>query len=328
MRSISFCVIEPEEYMPFLPKFSNCQDCKISYNAKNSQGSLPDPYDVCSPCPYHSRVNVINQYFAKKRSIFNPHGALSVKCVFSGGEVFYDVDGLKYTLTEKNYLIINEGKKYLTSIDSETEVNGFCVLFGRNFAGDVLKTLIQPIDLLLEDPYSPCVQPVLFVEKMYDHDEFITPILASLKKSMDGQVSFEWFEETLHLLLEKLLNLHRELYPKIDELQGVKEKTKIEIFRRLCRAKDFIESSFRESINLNAMARIANLSKHHFLRLFSQAYGKTPYQHLVDLRLDLARTMIETGNGSVTEICMKTGFRDLSNFYRLYRRKYKTSPGA
>ncbi len=328
MKPSSLCVIEPEEYTMVLPKFDNCKECKISYKAAHSEGPFPDPCDVCSPCPYHSRQNIVNQYFARKRSIFNPHGALSVKCVFSPGEVFYDVDGLNYTLTEKNYLIINEGKQYLTSIDSETEVNGFCVLFGKNFAGEVLKTLIQPIDLLLEDPYSPCVQPVLFVEKFYDHDELITPLLIGLKNSMNETITFEWFEETLHLLLEKLLNVHRQLYPRIDEIKGVKEKTRVEIFRRLSRARDFIDSSFNESIDLNAMARMANLSKHHFLTLFSQAFGKTPYQYLVDLRLDIARSLIEAGKTPVTEVCLKTGFKDLSNFYRLYRKKFKTSPGA
>jgi len=327
-KSSSGCVIEPEDYTPVLPQFTNCKDCKISYNSSSPQGFRPDPYDLCSPCPYHGRLNVINQYVTKKRSIHNDHSALSVKCVFSPGEVFYDVDELKYTLTAKNYLIINEGQRYHTFIDSETDVNGFCVLFGRSFSGEVLKTLIQPIDMLLEDPYSPCAQPVVFFEKMYEHDGMITPLLQSLKNSMSTAVSYEWFEETLHLLLEKLLIVHRSLYPKIDELQGVKEKTRIEIFRRLIRARDYIDSSFHESVDLNTMARTAHLSKHHFLRLFNQAFGSTPYQYLVDLRLEKARSLIEAGNDSITEVCMRAGFRDLSNFYRLYRKKFNAFPSG
>jgi AraC-like DNA-binding protein len=326
MKSSSGCVIEPEEYIPVLPKFDNCRDCKISYKALGSHGPCPDPDDPCSPCPYHGRVNVINQYVARKRSIHNNHSALSVKCVFSPGEIFYDIDGLKYTLTEESYLIINEGQQYHTFIESETDVNGFCVLFGSSFSGEVLKTLIQPVDLLLEDPYSPCSQPVVFFEKMYRHDDMITPLLLSLKGSMARVVSFEWFEEMLHLLLEKLLMVHRSLYPKIDELKGVKEKTRIEIFRRLSRARDLIDSSFHEPIDLSAMAEAAHLSKHHFLRLFSQAFGSTPYQYLVDLRLEKARTLIEAGSDSITEVCLKTGFRDLSNFNRLYKKRFNAFP--
>ena len=329
MNTFSCCVIQPDCYVAVLPEFHDCRSCKLAFKSgpmKTEDANDIDPHNPFSPCPHHGERNLINLYVAKRRSIENFKSALAVKCAFSG-TVYYEIDGLKYSIDRSRYLIINEGQRYHTFFDSPGEVQGFCVLFGRKFSREVLRTMAEPTDLLLEEPGGTDTQPLSFIEKLYAHDNLVTPMLLRLKESMRKKITYNWFEESLYMLLEKLLVVHRSLYDKIDELESARKQTKAEIYRRLSRAKDFIESSYNEPIDLSAMAQIACLSKHHFLRLFSQAFGKTPHHYLMELRIEKAAELIEKTSHSITEICYSVGFENLSNFCLLFKRKYGVPPG-
>jgi AraC-like DNA-binding protein len=78
--------------------------------------------------------------------------------------------------------------------------------------------------------------------------------------------------------------------------------------------------------NLDTMARAACFSKFHFLRLFRQAYGATPGRYRSQLRLERARTLLETTGRSVTDICLDVGFESLASFSGAFRKHTGESP--
>ena len=53
------------------------------------------------------------------------------------------------------------------------------------------------------------------------------------------------------------------------------------IYDQIIRAKKFIDRHYSYDIDLNAIAREAFFSKYHFIRLFKNAYGRTPNQTFV-----------------------------------------------
>jgi transcriptional regulator GlxA family with amidase domain len=106
----------------------------------------------------------------------------------------------------------------------------------------------------------------------------------------------------------------------------VRYSTRVEIYRRLHRTKDFIDSNFKEDIGLAEMADIATLSRYHFLRLFKTAFGETPHQYLIRKRLDAAQKLLLSTNLSITQVCFEVGFESLSSINRLFSQYVGQSP--
>jgi AraC-like DNA-binding protein len=100
---------------------------------------------------------------------------------------------------------------------------------------------------------------------------------------------------------------------------------KIYLYKRIVQAKLFIDDHFSEQIELSQVADEACFSKFHFIRLFKAAYGRTPHQYLMKVRIENAKDLLREGR-SVTDTCFSVGFDSVSSFTGLFRRFAKCSP--
>jgi len=96
----------------------------------------------------------------------------------------------------------------------------------------------------------------------------------------------------------------------------------------LLRAKDIVDTRFREPLNVPALARAAYLSPAHFSRTFRRAFGETPHQYLLTRRLERAAALLRNTDRTVTEICFGVGLRSVGSFTTSFRRVYGLSPTA
>lgn len=100
---------------------------------------------------------------------------------------------------------------------------------------------------------------------------------------------------------------------------------KIYLYRRIVKAKLFIDFNYRESIDADEIADEACYSKFHFIRTFKSIYGKTPHQHLTAVRIEKAKELLEA-EVSVTEACFSVGFDSLASFTGLFKRRTGLTP--
>jgi AraC family transcriptional regulator len=98
--------------------------------------------------------------------------------------------------------------------------------------------------------------------------------------------------------------------------------------RRAVEAALWLQEHAHREIDLALMARQADLSPFHFLRLFARVLGVTPHQYLVRCRLRHAARLLADPVRSITDIALDVGFQDLSNFVRTFRRAAGVSPRA
>ncbi|MDD0838757.1 AraC family transcriptional regulator [Curvibacter sp. HBC61] len=89
---------------------------------------------------------------------------------------------------------------------------------------------------------------------------------------------------------------------------------------------DMIEDRLDESLSLSAMADLARVSKFHFIRLFSEETGRTPYQYIQHRRIEKARLLLKTTDRTVADIGATVGFPDPPNFSRTFTRHVGLSP--
>lgn len=253
-------------------------------------------------------------------------GLLSVK-TFSHGRALYNSGPGLYGVDENSYLILNDGQPYSITIDSERPVESFCVFFKSGFAEQVYHSLSSTQRELLEDPEPHGRPRVGFFDKVYPHDDILSPALLSLKTSAaDVNERAGRLEERFHDLMGRLLRVRLGILREASALSAVRASTREELYRRLCRARDYMTARFDQPLTLKELAGVSCLSPNHLLRSFKQAFRLTPHQFLTATRLEYARKMLADQNLSVTDICFAVGFDSSSSFSRAFRRHTGFSP--
>lgn len=275
---------------------------------------------------FFGRQNVV--VYARSSDIsYAEHTApLSIKSTLKGREV-YEVAGIPIAVDENSYLVLNNRQPYASHIFSNEEVESFCVFFRNRLEQEVSATLLHSHEKLLDHQGETPTAPVIFFQSLRRHDEAVSLQMKLLHAGIvQGLESELWLDEQFNSIMEALLKAHHHTLMEADNLPLVRRATRIEIYKRLCRAKDYIESCYAEPLSLALLAEVACLSQHHFLRLFKEAFRLTPHRYLTDIRLRRARQLIEEKNFAVVDACMSVGFENASSFARLFKQRFGRSP--
>lgn len=102
---------------------------------------------------------------------------------------------------------------------------------------------------------------------------------------------------------------------------------KVYLYRRIVQAKLFIDSNYAKNIDVSNISDEAHFSKFHFIRLFKKAYGRTPHQYLIFVRIEQAKDLLQAGN-PVSDVCFSVGFESLTSFSGLFKRIVGVTPSA
>jgi transcriptional regulator GlxA family with amidase domain len=92
-----------------------------------------------------------------------------------------------------------------------------------------------------------------------------------------------------------------------------------EINRRMLRARDAMDRTYAEPLDVPTLAGIACVSEAHFIRTFRATFGETPHRYLQRRRVERAMSLLRETDRSLTDICMDVGFASLGTFSRTFR---------
>jgi len=98
--------------------------------------------------------------------------------------------------------------------------------------------------------------------------------------------------------------------------------------RRLLRARDAMDLSYAQPLDVAALARIACVSEAHFIRTFRATFGETPHRYLQRRRVERSMFLLRESDRSVTDICLDVGYTSLGTFSRRFREIVGQSPLA
>jgi transcriptional regulator GlxA family with amidase domain len=83
---------------------------------------------------------------------------------------------------------------------------------------------------------------------------------------------------------------------------------------RLRRVRDRIDREYSKPLDVESLARSANMSAGHLSREFRLAYGESPYGYLMTRRIERAMALLRRGDLSVTDVCFTVGCSSLGTF--------------
>ncbi|MDW5500182.1 AraC family transcriptional regulator [Pseudomonas lundensis] len=90
----------------------------------------------------------------------------------------------------------------------------------------------------------------------------------------------------------------------------------------------YIEDNLGETITLQGLAQLTELSMFHFSRVFKQYFGLPPYQYVLHRRLERAYQLVISSSLSLTEISAQCGFSAPAQFSTHFRRQFGQSPSS
>jgi AraC family transcriptional regulator len=89
---------------------------------------------------------------------------------------------------------------------------------------------------------------------------------------------------------------------------------------------DYIEEHLGEGVGLPKLAKIAQLSLHHFCRAFKQSFGIPPHQYQVQRRMEVAKSLLADRKASITDIALSLGYAQISSFSYAFRKATGWTP--
>ena len=95
---------------------------------------------------------------------------------------------------------------------------------------------------------------------------------------------------------------------------------------RLRKIEDYVHAHVSESISIDSLAELAELSPFHFSRVFKQATGMTPLQFVTRERMLQAQQLIRETSRSLIEIALEVGYTSPSHFAQVFRRTVGMAP--
>jgi AraC-like DNA-binding protein len=93
----------------------------------------------------------------------------------------------------------------------------------------------------------------------------------------------------------------------------------------LNRVQKHIARHISEELTIEELSHLFNYHPNYFIRLFRQETGYTPYQYIVQQRMQYAVTQLNKGIPN-EEVCYACGYTDSSTFTRAFRKYYGVAP--
>jgi AraC-like DNA-binding protein/mannose-6-phosphate isomerase-like protein (cupin superfamily) len=92
------------------------------------------------------------------------------------------------------------------------------------------------------------------------------------------------------------------------------------------KALAIMQGSIEGGLELGALCNRIQLSREHFVRLFSERMGMPPMRYYSRLKIEAARAMLSSTNLRVQEIADKLGYENQFSFARAFKRVSGMSP--
>ena len=88
----------------------------------------------------------------------------------------------------------------------------------------------------------------------------------------------------------------------------------------------YIKNHYATLKTIDEICESVHLSKYHFIRLFKEHTGYSPYEYLTNYRITVAKYYLSETNFSVDNIARRIGFADSNSFIKRFKAAISTTP--
>lgn len=145
-------------------------------------------------------------------------------------------------------------------------------------------------------------------------------LLAELQQeNLGGRL---YIESLTNILAVHLLRQYVATKPRLPTYEGGLPE------RQLLQVLEYISEHLEQDIKLADLAQLLDMSQFHFSHMFKQAIGTSPYQYLIQQRVERAKQLLKQKERSILEIALECGFNSHSHLSKQFRQVTGMTPTA
>lgn len=272
-----------------------------------------------SHCPIPSFEKVIEVYPGSGISIFatnkgidlmpGTHAHDTYELLITFSQVVHSRVDTKTITVEGNNIIIFNSEQEHGNAERLSGCRFLSVEMEKDFLSQIARSMFGKAEVFFKN------------DVIVLNNELKNLIHLFMQESKNHQPGHQLILESLgNLIVVNLLRQSKSNLPVLLTERNYTEKENIK------RAIDYLREQYNQDFSLHDLAQVANLSPYHFSRVFKHEVGKTPYEFLLDVKLERARDLLKNSRKTITEICYSCGFNNLSHFTMVFKKKMGVSP--
>jgi len=90
----------------------------------------------------------------------------------------------------------------------------------------------------------------------------------------------------------------------------------------------YVEDHLGPEIGVSDLASVMGYSPDHFAKLFKRAFGVSPYQYVLERRVERAKSLLRVHAQSLSEVALACGFATLAHLNAAFKLRVGVTPGA
>lgn len=250
----------------------------------------------------------------KNSDAYRHHDYVELAFILSG-EGKYRLDDRIYPVQEGDLIVINPGVRHQAIFCPEAEVPTTEFFVGFS---DIRITGCQT-------NFMPCPEGKHILHTEGELRQRLMKICASMEAENAVRRQGRYFMLKSYLIQILLLVIREQCEPmerpKGRAFESANKKYVVE------QILSYVEEHYSEKISLDQIAENMYLSPYYVSRIFKSETGSAPIRHLINIRLEKARELLEGGyQGSIQEVAARVGYDDAYHFSRLFKKRYGISP--
>ena len=231
-------------------------------------------------------------------------------------------------------IYVLEGKILISLNDREIKVSENSLVLLSTFEEHSITILEKPytryfvaassdeFDSLIKDPRILTIfKNPATINNVFDTKQISSVFTETFDDMLyENKTQDEYSDQVMNCLLYKLLvyiyRNNRSSFP------SVKNKNSTQMYE----VQQYIDQHFHERITIKSIAEHFFISTSWLTHCFKDLTGYSPRDYLMLIRLSYAKDMIFRSDSSITDIAYLSGFSDVNNFIKYFKKRYDITP--
>ena len=244
---------------------------------------------------------------------FHYHDFCEITYIESGFASYY-INGTKYEVEPNDIIIFNQVEPHGWLVTEES-MDVLVLTFSPNI---ISAPLSVSNDEYMKTFFYLGSHFENLISARDENTEVIKDIMYDIEAEFKG--TEKGYEGMIRADILRILTLLIRHYELQNANMDISLNDKKRSMKRLEQAIYYINDHYTEAITLEEVAALAYMSPNYFSSYFKHVTNKGFSEYVTMLRLKRVQELFLSTDKSVATIAMECGFRNMSNFYRLYKK--------
>lgn len=235
---------------------------------------------------------------------YHVHKDVTELIYFSKGKADYQINTEVFHVQKGDLLIVNKGCIHSITSDHKEPISCWtCSIKDFKFTNQ--SELFLPMD---KKPYQKAGIHEPIIASIFHELEFFS------KQESDDSIT------TCNILAASLATIFYNIYKTAQKDTFVKKASFVQdiLF--------YINENYAQSISLKSLSEVFHMSPDHISHKFSEVYGISPINYVIERRISEAKWMLINTKDSLTSISLQVGYENTTHFSNLFLKRVGYAP--